>query len=230
MFINLAPSAHSIDSPVAPSAQIPRTEQITSMKVRDSGMPEEAYWETLFDAKSAVDGFFKAERNRAPLRILELGCGYGTITVELAKRTTGHVDTIDLEPEMLQRTRNRLSDLGLENASVHQGDFVSDELPTELGDYDVAVLFHIMHMQDPIGLLRRIVPRVRPGGRLAFFHWRPDQETPRGPDIRIRPTLADYHGWASALNLGPPLEIPLRNCPHHYAVEITTPSNVESPN
>lgn len=203
------------------------------MKVRDSGMPEEAYWETLFDAGSVVEAFLKTHaspqqrtvaQGAGRNRILELGCGYGTFTVELARRTTGQVDSIDLEPKMVSRTRQRLSDGGLKNASVHKGDFVADDLPSKLSDYDTAILFHIMHVENPVDLLQRVAERIRPGGRFAFLHWRPDQETPRGPDMTTRPTLTDYQRWAATLKLEPPQEIVLRRCPHHFAVECRKPN------
>lgn len=190
-------------------------------------MPEEAYWESLFDAGAAVDAFVQSDLSTTgdvgEKRILELGCGYGTFTVELAKQICGYVDSIDLELEMVERTKKRLSDCGIKNASVYQGDFVTQILPADLRDYDIAVLFHIMHLENPDDVLRRVSSRVRPGGRVAFLHWRSDQETPRGPDMSIRPNLADYQSWAAASKLEPPREILLPHCPHHYAVECRKP-------
>jgi len=44
------------------------------MKLRESGMPEEAYWETLFDVGLILDrlGIDAQLKN-----VVELGCGYG---------------------------------------------------------------------------------------------------------------------------------------------------------
>jgi len=52
------------------------------MKVPDSGMPDETYWNTLFDIDGIVDWL--------PLRthgqsVVEVGCGYGTFTVPLCR-------------------------------------------------------------------------------------------------------------------------------------------------
>ncbi|TWT92641.1 class I SAM-dependent methyltransferase [Neorhodopirellula pilleata] len=192
------------------------------MKVRDSGMPEEAYWETLFDPVQAISGFPFIANSTASDRLLELGCGYGTFTVELAKRFRGRLDTFDIDPSMVQRTTDRLSDAGLKNAFVYQGNFVAADLPDHCRDYGVVVLFHIMHLENPEDLLRRVLSRVRPGGMLAFLHWRPDQITPRGPDMEIRPTLADYQRWSEQFHLTPPIEAELLDCPHHFAVYCQT--------
>ena len=48
------------------------------MKVDDSGMPEEAYWNSLFDIEAIVDWLDLPKINIAT--IAEIGCGYGTFT------------------------------------------------------------------------------------------------------------------------------------------------------
>jgi tRNA G46 methylase TrmB len=53
------------------------------MKLRESGMPEEAYWETLLDAPLILDRLGVDARLRD---VVELGCGYGTFAIPVAKR------------------------------------------------------------------------------------------------------------------------------------------------
>jgi hypothetical protein len=50
------------------------------MKIRDSGMPEEAYWATLFDVPLILDRLGVAGCGD----VAELGCGYGTFTAPIA--------------------------------------------------------------------------------------------------------------------------------------------------
>ena len=52
------------------------------MKGRDSGMPEEAYWNSFFDPEATLD-MLLGGIGAAP--VLELGCGYGTFTLPLAR-------------------------------------------------------------------------------------------------------------------------------------------------
>ncbi|NQU11895.1 class I SAM-dependent methyltransferase, partial [bacterium] len=47
------------------------------MKLRDSGMPEEAYWESLFDVPLILDRLGMDARLGD---VVEFGCGYGTFT------------------------------------------------------------------------------------------------------------------------------------------------------
>jgi SAM-dependent methyltransferase len=67
------------------------------VKLRESGMPEEQYWESLFSVELILDrlGIDAALRD-----VAELGCGYGTFTLPVARRISGVIETCDIEPEM----------------------------------------------------------------------------------------------------------------------------------
>ena len=64
------------------------------MKLRESGMPEENYWETLLEVDLILDrlGFDATLRD-----VVELGCGYGTFTLPW-RRISGIIETLDIEP------------------------------------------------------------------------------------------------------------------------------------
>lgn len=57
------------------------------MKVRESGMPDEAYWETLFDPKAALD--LLASNLPVSGNVVEFGFSYGIFTLSAARRTDG---------------------------------------------------------------------------------------------------------------------------------------------
>jgi hypothetical protein len=57
------------------------------MKVSVSGMPEEAYWNSLFDIPLIVK-WLNVDTRIEP--IVEIGCGYGTFTVPVAKNAKIH--------------------------------------------------------------------------------------------------------------------------------------------
>jgi hypothetical protein len=70
------------------------------MKIRDSGMPEEAYWESLFDvplilSKLGIGRFGD---------VVELGCGYGTFSIPVAGRFGASFTLSTLIPQWLPRT------------------------------------------------------------------------------------------------------------------------------
>ena len=52
-------------------------------------------------------------------------------------------------------------------------------LPGESVDY--AMLFNILHAEDPQVLLCEARRILRPAGRVAVMHWNHDPNTPRGP-------------------------------------------------
>jgi hypothetical protein len=67
-------------------ALVVAVEILGPMKVRDSGMPEQSYWEGLFDIGGVLDALkIDQEVNDA----VEVGCGYGTFTLPVAQRIRG---------------------------------------------------------------------------------------------------------------------------------------------
>src|SRR5690349_2573261 len=73
------------------------------MKIRDSGMPDEEYWESLFDVRLILSNF-GIERFHD---VAELGCGYGTFSIPVAKAISGTLYTFDIDPTMVARTLER---------------------------------------------------------------------------------------------------------------------------
>lgn len=67
------------------------------MKVRESGMPDEAYWETLFDVDLILD---RLGIDFQMPKVVEFGCGYGTFTIPVAQRISGILTTVDVDPRI----------------------------------------------------------------------------------------------------------------------------------
>src|ERR1035438_7134008 len=100
------------------------------MKLRESGMPEEAYWETLFDVPLILD---RLEIDAGLKNAVELGCGYGTFTNPVARRISGVLTTFDIDEAMIERTRQRAAAAGIWNVLYVVGDvFRSEEHTSEL--------------------------------------------------------------------------------------------------
>jgi cyclopropane fatty-acyl-phospholipid synthase-like methyltransferase len=107
------------------------------MKARESGMPEEAYWESFFDADATMELLFNASGLSGHL--VEFGCGYGTFTVPAVQRTHGVVTALDIEPLMVERVRQRAETLGLSNVRAEIRDFVAQGSGLESGTQDVPI-------------------------------------------------------------------------------------------
>ena len=81
-------------------------------KGRESGMPDEAYWQTFFNPECIVS---KLDCGGAG-DVIEFGCGYGLFTVPAAKAVSGTVYALDIEPQMVAATIVRAADAGCANA------------------------------------------------------------------------------------------------------------------
>ncbi len=100
-----------------------------------------------------------------PARVVELGCGTGTLSQLLAEEGY-RVDGLDFAPEMVTRARAKLA--GFTGATVEQGDAAEPTLPAAA--YDVVLSRHVLWaMPDPAAALRRWVRLLAPGGRLVLI-------------------------------------------------------------
>jgi SAM-dependent methyltransferase len=162
------------------------------MKVRDSGMPDERYWESLFDVPLILDRLEIARFHD----VAEFGCGYGTFTIPVARAVSGKVYTFDVDRDMIARTKERAAGLRVECIS-------RDVMENGFGvRADVVLLFNILHCENPKVLLRHVLNSLRPGGEVLVIHWR-HGETPRGPSLDIRPKPEQIVQWASEVGLKP---------------------------
>ena len=189
------------------------------MILRESGMPAQAYWETLFDVPLILDAFgFTADS--ATGDIAELGCGYGTFTLPLATRLRGTVHTFDLDPAMVATTSSRATAAGLTNICTSVRDVATSGYGLPPASCAAALLFNILHAEDPVALLHAARDVVRPGGFVAVIHWRSDLATPRGPSLAIRPTPAQILTWATTATGFTAPAAPLDLPPWHYGLAL----------
>ncbi|WP_459558205.1 class I SAM-dependent methyltransferase [Lacunimicrobium album] len=155
------------------------------MKVRDSGMPEELYWESLFDIPLILS---KLEIARAH-DVAELGCGYGSFTLPVAETIRGTHYAFDIDETMVERAKIRAK--GRQNIVFEVRDVVEQGFGVTV---DAVLLFNILHCEKPIELLRLAANAVTSGGRILVIHWR-HGDTPRGPRLEIRPTPEQIIAW-----------------------------------
>lgn len=98
------------------------------------------------------------------LRVLDFGCGPGTISVGLAKAVEpGEVHGIDMEEAQIDIARSVAKAGGHDNAIFHVGDVTA--LPFEDDFFDVAhghaILTHVPDTQAVLGEVKRV---LKPGG------------------------------------------------------------------
>ncbi|NWG16490.1 MAG: class I SAM-dependent methyltransferase [Chloroflexi bacterium] len=130
---------------------------------------------------------------RTPLSALDVGCGNGRFGLFLYERlvtpspapppaapethpppSTLFYHGLDYSSALLERARAALANrpglaLRLETRDILEN-------PPDEGEYDLVVLFGVLHhvpgRQTRLDLVRRLAARVRPGGLLAFACWR----------------------------------------------------------
>jgi SAM-dependent methyltransferase len=191
------------------------------MKVRDSGMPEEERWATFFSPE-AVLGVFGLDRGVETL--VDFGCGYGTFTLAAAKLVSGTVHALDIEPEMIETVRAKCRREGLANVRTEVRDFVGSGSGLMESSVDAALLFNILHHEDPIGLMGEARRILRPGGRLAVIHWNYDPATPRGPSLEIRPSPGQCIEWGKTAGFAFNEEDRFDLRPYHYGLLFRKPA------
>jgi len=193
------------------------------MKGRESGMPEEAAWDAFFDPACVLA---KLDAFTAVGDMVEFGCGYGTFTVPAAERAAGRVVALDIEPDMVAATARKAEAAGLANVVATVRDFVADGCGLPAGRAGYAMLFNILHLADPVGLLREAARVLAPGGAVGVIHWRADIETPRGPSLAIRPTAEQCRAWGEAAGLDFVRHEPLACCPWHWGLVMRKPAGI----
>ena len=124
--------------------------------------------------------------------LLDIGCGCGQSTVQLAERVgkDGAVMGVDVSLPMLEVARRRPAPVGAARVVFHHCDAQVDALGTM--QFDGAFSrFGVMFFAEPVLAFKNITHALKPGGRLAFVCWRPLQENPwlRVPLEAARPYL-----------------------------------------
>jgi ubiquinone/menaquinone biosynthesis C-methylase UbiE len=115
--------------------------------------------------------------------LLDVGCGPGTITVDLARLVApGEVIGIDREPGVLAQARARAADQRATAVTFQTGDVYALDFPD--GHFDVVHAHQVLqHLTDPVAALREMRRVARPGGIVAVresdyatFTWAPEDE------------------------------------------------------
>lgn len=187
------------------------------MKIRESGMPDEVRWTSFFDGEAAIGTLFGGADVRGD--VIEFGCGYGLFSVPAARRTSGLVTALDIEPEMIAEVRGKAAGLGLTNIRAELRDFMVDGAGVAAGSQAHAMIFNLLHLAQPQDLLREAHRTLRDGGVLSVMHWRSDIPTPRGPPLAIRPTPEQCRQWMADAGFRDIESADLQDCcPFHFGL------------
>jgi SAM-dependent methyltransferase len=111
-------------------------------------------------------------------RALDVGCGTGPTTIDLARRAGdgGSVLGVDVSPLLIEAARSRIDDAGLENVDL----IVADAQSADLGSgFDIVYSrFGVMFFDDAVAAFANMRKATRDGGRLVFSCWQSPMANP----------------------------------------------------
>ncbi len=151
-------------------------------------------------------------------RIVDLGCGPGENTIELARRSAhGSALGIDSSPAMIERANQLRARLDLALAARVQ--FVVGELPGAIANDSYTVVFSnaTFHwLSDHRGIFRRCFEALAPGGKLVVQMPANDEEAAK---LAMR-QLASEEPWHAKLAGAEEVLVPVAP-PEHYAAMLS---------
>jgi ubiquinone/menaquinone biosynthesis C-methylase UbiE len=142
------------------------------------------YWNDVMGPQwAAVDGVLSAQLrplgNRAlegldvrpGERVLDIGCGGGETTAEIARRvgSGGRVVGVDISEPLAARARHNIE--GFPHAEIRVTDAQTTAFEPESFDA-LFSRFGVMFFSDPEAAFSNLRRALRPGGRMAFVCWR----------------------------------------------------------
>ncbi len=158
--------------------------------------PDREAWqkpEQIMDALGIADGAVVAD----------IGAGAGWFTMRLARRVgpRGIVYAQDVQPQMLDAIRRRVSRDGLRNVQTRLGRGSDPNLPA--GALDAVLVVDVYpEVEDRVGLLRNLAMALKPGGRLGIVNYNPGRGGP-GPapneGVRVASTVVETDATAAGL-------------------------------
>lgn len=161
-------------------------------------MPPPEQWEAYFEPVAALEALGCRNLHGD---CVEFGCGYGTFTIAAAARCSGTVYALDIDPAMVKGTSERVTRAALQNVVIEQRDFTVEGCGRPDSTASFVMLFNLLHIENPVALLREARRVLRPGGTVGVTHWKVDPSTPRGPSLAIRPHPEQCRAWGEQAGL-----------------------------
>lgn len=125
--------------------------------------------------------------------VLEVGPGNGTYTVATARRVGdgGQVITVDIEPKMIERVKQKARVEGITNIEARVADVY--ELPFEDGFFDVVYMIAVIgEIPAPERAMREFHRVLSPEGTLVFSELLLDPDYPRAQALVRRANGAGF--------------------------------------
>ncbi len=160
-------------------------------------------FEGLLERRSAAEyADFVLPRIGRGDRVIDVGCGPGSITVGLA-RVAGHVTGVDVDHAEFTNARAYTAKHGIENVEFLEGSIYELGFPD--ASFDVCTLFSMVEtLDDPLAGLAEVRRVVRPGGLVGassiedgglILHGPGEPLLRRFYELRLKLWEADVHAY-----------------------------------
>jgi ubiquinone/menaquinone biosynthesis C-methylase UbiE len=188
-------------------------------------MPPAGWWEALWPDPAKV---LHTVGLTSGMNVVDLCSGDGWFTLQIAK-TADQVIAIDLDSQLLDVTKLRLSEAGIANCDYVVGDAydIATLIPRHVDFVFMANAFH--GVPDRLRLAHAIFAVLKPSSRLAIINWhqRAREETtilgePRGPRTELR--MSPDQTIAAVEPAGFKLLQIVEVLPYHYGAVFDRPS------
>jgi SAM-dependent methyltransferase len=153
-------------------------------------------WVALAEVLDAqIRGLGEAAMDRLRIgpgeRVLDVGCGTGQTSLELARRVgpDGRVTAMDISAPMLGRARDRARAAGAANVTFVGADVQTHRFEPAAVDVGFS-RFGVMFFADPVAAFTNLHGALRAGGRLGFVCW---QALPENPWMAVPVMAAAQH-------------------------------------
>lgn len=122
------------------------------------------------------DALLDAAAFRPGESVIDVGCGAGGSTLDIARRVgpAGRVTGLDISGALLETAKRRAREAGLANVDFIRGDaaVVTVEAPHDC----LFSRFGLMFFEDPFAAFANMRRFLKPGGRIIFACWGPAEE------------------------------------------------------
>jgi len=126
-------------------------------------------WERRLNAIQPPEKVMDAMGVEPGMVVGEVGAGTGRYTIWLAKRVgeDGLIYANDISRKSLDHLEERCERLGIGNVKIIMGGVIEPGFPEN--SLDIAFMINVYHhLDDRKGLLRNLIPALKPGGILAI--------------------------------------------------------------
>jgi ubiquinone/menaquinone biosynthesis C-methylase UbiE len=134
------------------------------------------------------DALLRRSPPEAGWRIVDLGCGFGDMTRQLAKQLGegGEAVGVDVAENFVKVATTDAEQAGEKRAKFFRADVQVDDLR---GPHDAAYArFGMQFFASPVAALRNVKRALKPAGTLSFVTWRKREDNPwlHAPELCVR--------------------------------------------